>query len=183
MPIKLKAGVCLDMGGQPITDDDCEITKDFIMNLATKITLNGYGQAYLKGLYGLPANMGENAFIIQGKYIANNCSTETKPEKEAWYILSHLEKGKPLPVYKERDDVITGIECEHLMNDIEKWTENEERDANNKFPLKVFEDYSKMHNVPLDKVLVCQDWIDDVLTQEVIEAKAKAKKRIKILED
>jgi len=57
------------------------------------------------------------------------------------------------------------------------------RDKNGKIPLKVFEDYAKMHNVPLDKVLVCQDWVDDVLSDEVLKAIEKAKKRVKILWD
>jgi hypothetical protein len=184
MPIKLNASVCLDMGGNPVTDDDCEVTKDFILNLATKLTLSPYGKAYLKGLYEMPpAIYGENAYIIQGKYISNNCSTETKEEKNAWYILAHLEKDKPLPVYKPMDDEITEIECEHLMYDIETWTMDAERDAENKFSLKVFEDFAKMHDVSLDKVLVCQDWVDEVLAPEVIDAKEKAKKRIRIIED
>ena len=184
MPIKLKASVCLEMGGNPITDDDCEVTKEFILNLATKLTLDGYGKAYLKGLYEMPpAVYDENAYIIQGKYISNNSSTETEEEKEAWYVLSHLEKDKPLPVYKRRDDVITEYELEHLATDITNKTEDAERDAEGKIPLKVFEDYAKMHNVPLDKVLVGQDWVDDVLSDEVIKAKEKAKKRVKILWD
>jgi len=181
MSIKLKASVCLEMGGNPITDEDCEVTKEFILNLATKLTLDGYGKAYLKGLYEMPpAVYDENAYIIQGKYISNNCSTETEEEKEAWHILSHLEKGKPLPVYKRKDNVITEYELDHLATDITLKTENAERDADGKFPLKVFEDYSKMHNVPLDKVLVAQDWVDEILSKEVLTAKEKAKKRVKI---
>jgi len=171
------------MGGNPITDDDCEITKDFILNLATKLTLDGYGQAYMKGLYDLHPSSGENAFIIQGKYISNNCSTENEEEKEAWYILSHLEAGKPLPVYKRRDDVITEYELDHLATDITIKTESAERDDEGKIPLKAFEDYAKMHNVPLDKVLVAQDWVDEVLSQDALKAKEKAKKRVKMLWD
>jgi len=180
MPIKLNAAVCEEMGGKPITEEDCEVTKEFVVKLANKLTLDGYGQAYLKGLYELPENAGEEAFIIQGKYISNNCSTEMAREKTAWYILSHLEKGKSLPVYKRRDNVVTEIELEHLCTDITNKTVNAPR-VNGKIPLKVFEDYAEMHNVSLDKVLVCQDWVDEILTDEVIKAKEKAKKKVKIL--
>lgn len=181
MPIKLTAKICLEMGGKPITDEDCEVTKEFIANLSRRLTLDGYGQAYLKGLYELPENAGENAFIVQGKYIALNCSTETEDEKVAWHILSNLEVDKPLPIYKQRDNVVTEIELDHLATDITNKTMDAERDADGKIPLKVFEDYAKMHNVPLDKVLVCQDWVDEILSKEVLDAREKAKKRVKIL--
>lgn len=181
MPIKLRIEACLEMGGNPIDDENCEITKDFIRNLATKITLDGYGKAYLGGLYDLPPNAGEDAFITQGKYIALNCSTETQEEKEAWYILSALEKDKPLPVYRPNEDVLTEIELDHLATDITNKTERSERTEDGKIPLKVFEHYAQMHGLSLDKVLVSQDWVDDILTEEVIEAKKKAKKRVKIL--
>jgi len=180
MPIKLEAKICKDMGGIPITEEDCEVTKDFIANLANKLTLDGHGQAYLSGLYGLPANAGENAFIVQGKYISGNCSTETLEEKKAWHILTHLEQGKPLPEYVERKNIVTEYELERLCTDITNKTVDAPRDKNGKIPLKVFKDYAEMNNISLDKVLVCQDWLDEVLSDEVIKAKEKAKKKVKI---
>lgn len=184
MPIELDAQICKKMGGIPLSEDECRVTKEFIAGLANKVTLTGHGHAYLQGLMSERIkNDDEQAIIYQGKYISGNCSTETRDEKEAWYILTHLQQGKPLPVYKEKDNVVDEYELERLCTDITRKTEYAPRDKDGKIPLSVFKDYSEMNDVPLDKVLVCQDWIDDILSDEVLKAKKKAEKRVKILWD
>ncbi len=181
MPIKLDAKVCEKMGGEPITDDECRVTKEFIANLANKVTLTGHGQAYLQGLMSERIDdHDEQGIIFQGKYIASNCSTELPEEKEAWHILTHLHQGKPLPVYKEKENIVDEYELERLCTDITRKTENAPRNEEGKIPLKVFKDYAEMNDISLDKVLVCQDWVDEILSDEVIKAKEKAKKKVKI---
>jgi len=173
MPIRLNAVVCVRMGGRPISPDECEITRDFIAHLANRLTLDEFGKSYLTGLYQI--RDGEDDYIVQGKYIANNALTETNEEKEAWFILSHLEKGKPLPKYNPRDNIISEIEYGHIYEQVERFTERKERVS-----LQDFKDFAEMKGYPLDVALVCNPWVDEHLTEDAKKAIHEAKKKIKI---
>ena len=181
MPIIIDAEGCKKIGGIPLGDSQCQITKDMIHHFAHELTLTPYGKSYADALWSdrIPDD-DERAILVQGRYISNNCSTETPEQNEAWYILSSLEMNKPLPVYRPQDKFITELELDHLATDITDWTAKEPRDADDKFPLKAFEDYAEMHGVALDKVLVAQDWVDESLSDETIERIKEAKKRVKI---
>lgn len=95
MPIKLKANVCSEMGGKPIGDEECEVTKDFILNLAKPLTSDGCGTEYINELISLPHDVGEDVLINKGKHIATICN-----DGESGFILRNLENNSPLPVYQ-----------------------------------------------------------------------------------
>lgn len=185
MPILLDAEGCRKLGGTPLGHNECQVTKEMIYSLASKLTLDSYGQAYLAALQDprIPDD-DESAILTQARYIANNvASNETEEQKQAWYQLSTMKLGKELPEFVVHEDKVSEYELEHYATSITDWTEDKERDAEGKIPLRVFQEYAEVHNVSLDKVLVCQDWVDDILSDEVIEAKRKAKERVKIVWD
>lgn len=123
MSIKLDPITCKEMEGIPVSDEDCKITKDFILNFVRKLSLDGFGLAYAHGLTRL-RDEDEDAIMVQGLYIALNCDTETEEQKEAQYILSHLRPNAPLPFYKPKQNVMTEIEMEHIQLTFQKWTED-----------------------------------------------------------
>lgn len=181
MPIIIDAEGCKEIGGIPLGDNQCQVTKDMIHHFSHKLTLNPHGKSYEDALWSerIPDD-DEKAILVQGRYISNNCSTETPEQNEAWFILSSLTIGKSLPEYRPQDKYITEFELDHLATNITDWTAKEPRDADDKFPLKAFEDYAEMHGVSVDKVLVAQDWVNEVLSDEVIQKIKEAKKRVKI---
>ena len=162
-------------------------------------------RAYLNNLDKSEMEFGTEGVDIQIAYIQANLITDTKAQELVLQQLDDILKGRPLSTsLKEKDvNTISEVELERIMMGFERFTEGKVSELHQlrdkieygeieetpelrsqmekmKLTIKDYIAYSKTRDIPVDKVLVASDWVEEVLADEVINAKKEASKRITI---
>ena len=140
-----------------------------------------YAQAYIDALDEAETLGGDQAVRTQALYIASNLVSGNEKQDEILDMLSAIGYNKP---YTKKPSVSVGLEMdeiqyERLIDSFEKYSENK-FDSNNKIGLGVFKDFAAIRNIPVEKALVANDWVDDALTPEAAAAVRDAWNKVKI---
>lgn len=197
---KCKLGV-IDFEG------DCWEKDKLVLKLIddANFALSPQAKAYIGAMPTAKSEYGKRGVDTQIAYILCNLTPENKKQDLAVQQLDDIIKGEtPSTVLTERDpNEIGEIEYGRISNGFERYTQGQIGDLQRvrdkveyeeveetpeilnkinklKLTMEDFVEYSRMRDIPVDKVLVAQPWSDDVLVDEVLKAKKEAEKRIKI---
>ena len=123
----------------------------------------------------------DEAVRTQALYIASNLTSDNEKQDDILDMLIAIGYNKP---YTKKHSVSEGLEMdeiqyERLTDAFEVFSENR-FDKNHKIGLNVFEDFAKSRNIPLEKALVANDWVEDALTPEASSAIKDAWNKVKI---
>ena len=165
-------------------EDLIEETKRIINQAYFNLSGSGIANSYINALEQSKARYGEKGVRTQILYIVANLIAKNPQQKLAIEQLRALGEGKPIPTElpKEKLNEMTEIELGQILESFEEWSRPILK-RKGKLELSDFKKYAEDYGYPLDKVLVAQDWVDDCLTNEVLDAIKIAKKRVKILWD
>jgi hypothetical protein len=170
--------------------------------------LTSQARSYLQAIDEAEAMYGIKGVDTQIAYITSNLTADTKAQELVIQQLDDILKGRSVSTIPKEKPVneMTEVEAERIMMAFERATERkvnslqrmiedieseelEETPAvkkqieESKLTMEDFVRFSKVREIPVEKVLVATDWTEDVLAEEVIQAKKEAEKRITIKEE
>ncbi len=184
---------CKPYGGRLIIDEQgnefcafSEITPEVVKEIAKDLPLDSYGKSYRQGI----PQCGTDPMCLQTQalYMLSNVEMPETPEEALslaqMEVISRNASLEPfeLPLNLESDPskmVLDETEYGRIMMGFERMTENKVN-IGNPLTLEDYQRYADRYNVPIEKVLVASDWSKEALSNEVIQAREKAKDIVQI---
>jgi hypothetical protein len=123
---------------------------------------------------------GEKGVRIQALYISSNLIAENDEQDRILDQLQALGYDKPYKGAEKSDEYdMTEIQLERLVDAFTEYS-LDRRDADGKVDMAIFEGFAKERGISLEKALVANDWVDDVLTPEASIAVKNAWEKVKV---
>jgi len=163
--------------------------KDDIQNVLDKARFEytPAAETYVRALNESDAMYGDKGTRTQALYIANNLQPKTDEQKLAVKQLMAIGYDKPMPLVYEPDpvDTMSELELERITDSLTDYMRDVRdmrvaRGGTSEFLLQDYKDFAEEYGYPLDKVLVANDWVKDVLSDDIVKAIEAAEERVKI---
>jgi hypothetical protein len=162
---------------------ECHATKEMVRHIIASagFKLNDYAQSYINALEDSERIGGEHGIRVQALYIANNLDGVNDEQLLAMQQLNQIghEEDVTFALKKSPPDQITETELGRIGEAFENWSITQRKEE--LFNLELYQEFAKERNIPLDKVLISNPWIEETLTPEALKAVKDAEKRIKIM--
>lgn len=168
--------------GEVLFEGECQPKKEVVRRLIhrSEMELGPAAQAYYNALDDAERRYGQKGLDAQIRYLYVNLAPLNKKQRLAKQNILNVVEEKPFVTELPPETLeMNELELSNICTSFERATERKVS-RGEKISMGDIDRFATSRGYPVEKVLVAQDWVNEVLEPEVIKRKKEAEEKVTI---